>query len=464
MVKLRIMLILYLVTICIGSFNFGFLMGMFNHPNFNLFSLKDTSCYQLNSKYYQKCLSHSNVILALSLILGAFLGNLLLIPISYITGRKKAIFICDFIGLLATSISFIESFPIYFISRFVQGITCGFNAILIPIIIKEMTDQTNFSIYINFHQILITLGIFVSFLNDNFFTDTLILLFTFFIRSLILILFFSEVDTPLCLIHKEPNDKIKLKKSMKLIYPNEDEYFIDKAIIDIFKTKTYFLKDFHISDLFSKKFRTQFIISLLFNVLNQFSCVSLFIFSSSALNEFNNCTFTIGIVYFVSTIFGSFIIYKIKRKNQFVYLTPFMIISLLFHFILHILEKSLFIINIIFFIAFPISIGSLHFIYPNETLPDIGVIISYLFNWTSGLFVGISVNLLIYDDENISTLFLSFFIACVIIYFILFKILKESKFKSVEQNSEIYEYKNENNQTILTHNKEDNEEVKSIIE
>lgn len=109
-------------------------------------------------------------------------------------------------------------------------------------------------------------------------------------------------------------------------------------------------------------------------------------------------------------------------------------------------------IVIILFASFQLSVGSLVFVVPIETLPDVVVVILIFFHWIGDLMISITVNLLVHSQKMIGVFYLGLAGLSLLIYLIVWKFIYNA-----EKDDTLYLY-NKGDET----NSKSQEEEKSM--
>lgn len=73
----------------------------------------------------------------LSASIGAFFGG----PLSERHGRKKIMFIADFVMILAMALTIIENYAVIVTGRFILGVVVGLNSAIGPLYLIEMAPK-----------------------------------------------------------------------------------------------------------------------------------------------------------------------------------------------------------------------------------------------------------------------------------------------------------------------------------
>ena len=106
------------------------------------------------------------------LLFGAICGTILVEPISRNYGRRIVVMISAFLFMLCSAISsMVNSIVLLIVVRFFLGIALGMASYITPVYLAEVASRKNRGAVISMFQLMITIGIFMSFLLDKAFAQ-----------------------------------------------------------------------------------------------------------------------------------------------------------------------------------------------------------------------------------------------------------------------------------------------------
>lgn len=144
--------VLLTLTICMGSFFFGYNLGVLNEP------LHYLSQYKFALSWFKLFESMASSFVAIGAAIGCMSTGLLLNTFS----RNKSMMVTDAIGILGCSICFIENPISFIIGRLIIGVAVGFNSAIVPTILNEWIPDSLRNILLNMNSIFINGGIVIS--------------------------------------------------------------------------------------------------------------------------------------------------------------------------------------------------------------------------------------------------------------------------------------------------------------
>ncbi|AZP36267.1 Galactose-proton symporter [Candidatus Annandia adelgestsuga] len=345
-----------------------------------------------------------------SMMLGSTLGVLFNGITSFYLGRKNNLIISSLFfifGSILSSLSF--NYIFLLISRIILGIALGIASYTTPLYLSEISFKENRGSIISLYQLMITIGILLSYIFDTMFSYNCNWRYMFGIISIpsffLLIGIFFLPDSPRWLLSKK---KTFEAKNVLLILRNNKKESIKELyeIKDNLKIRINGIKLF----INNKKFRKIIFLGILLQIMQQFTGINIIIcYAPKMLNMigFNKtidqmyCTITIGIINVLSTIIAIMVVDKLGRKPTLIFGFLIMFISMNFLGILLYINKICFIIKYLFFLfilifisGFAISAGPLVWVLCSEIQPlkvkDFGITISTITNFVSNIIVSLT--------------------------------------------------------------------------
>jgi len=388
---------LLVVNACMGSFFFGYTLGVFNPIQKYI----QTNVYPDIPTWL--------LYFATSLVpLGAGIGAVTSGSISSNFGRKKAMIITDLIAAVGVAVQLLNSQYLLVLGRLICGYCVGLNSALVPTYVSEVSPVKVKGLMGTFNQLFICIGVLIAFFlgfglpkgEDNsgsqYWRFMLGLpLATLALRTFLLTTVFN-LDTPKYLIM---NDKPKeARKILEKIYGSQADE--QQSLLQKEKDSQDGQSKVTVKDLFSPRYKKRFIAGAGLSMLQQLSGINAIIFFSTAIfeNQANGnenlptiYTAIVGIVNVLSALAAGPIVTKAGRKAILstgtilcgITLAGFGILSSMTN------DKSPLLPYFIFayMVAFGFSLGPVVWLYIPEVLPDAGVSIAVLLNWVVAFMV-----------------------------------------------------------------------------
>jgi len=195
------------------------------------------------------------------------------------------------------------------------------------------------------------------------------------------------------------------------------------------------------------------IIGMLLGALQQFSGINALITYSTTIfmgdtdngatyptpeefDEARNLTTFLGILNFISPIFAGALMYRVGRKDLLV-TGLFMLIGCWLAVVIFLTGDIPKIAILVYIVAFGISLGPIVWIYVAEILPDLGVSLAALANWSCAVLV-IQTFPLLQEWTNARVSFGVFLVSCIAGLVFVTVWVKETKDKTNSQIIEMY--------------------------
>lgn len=287
----------------LGSFLFGYHTAIISGAV--IFIAQD---FQLTD-FKQELLISTTLIGA---IFGALAGG-----ISDFLGRKRTLIINVFFYLLATILLLIsQNFLMLMGGRVLVGFACGLASILVPLYIAEIAPVESRGRLVSLNQLLIVLGVFVSFLTAYLYADTrdwrAMFSFALYPALFQLICLFFVPETPSWLFSKNRKKTAeKVLQRLRLSLSTEHQ------------TREKRLAKTRFKDLLSPSVRVPFLIGIGISVFQQITGINTVIYYAPRIFQLAGfpsaesailATVWIGTVNVVMTVLGLWLVDKIGRK------------------------------------------------------------------------------------------------------------------------------------------------------
>nr|AKN21400.1 slc2a-6 [Schmidtea mediterranea] len=334
-----------------SSLLFGYSMAVFNNleKRVKCFLMAEACSvfidqeHQLQANAWYAGLTTAYIVLG---TVGSFCSGM----VSDFFGRKKALWLNCIVGIIGGSLNIIVWFSNskvnLFIARLILGLNAGITTGIAPTFIAEISPTSLRGALTACHQLFITLGIVVAYfftmkftLNNDYWVFSAALPVIPAVISFCLLPFLPESPRYL-FINKDDieNAKIAFEKYNQIQDPETQLNEIKKEV-----EEQKALPKFRIIDLFtSKHYRLAVIISIVLNVMQQFSGINAVIGYSQnmmlsakvPLNYLEICVLLIGIFNCVSTIPAVILMEITGRRKLLIYPSFLLIASLLICFIM----------------------------------------------------------------------------------------------------------------------------------
>lgn len=340
-----------------------------------------------------------------AVLVGAVLGALSAGRIADIVGRKAVIMVTSVIfaaGSLLTGAA--PGMWFLIISRIILGIAIGISSFSVPLYISEISPTKIRGALVSSFQLMITIGILVSYFSDRAFADDLnpfswrwMFYVGVFPAVILLVGMLFLPETPRFLISKG-----KEEKGRKVLEKIEEPSMVEVAIRKIKDDISLDKESVGYSELFKKTWRVPLLIAVGIMFVQQFVGINTIIYYAPTVfiiagfagkTAAITATISVGAVNVASTVLSMFLIDKIgRRKLYFIGLTG-MMVSLaalgIFFFLKDSLGDSLKWVTVgtvlVYIIFFAISLGPLGWLIISEIFPikvrGVGMSIGALSNW-----------------------------------------------------------------------------------
>jgi SP family arabinose:H+ symporter-like MFS transporter len=379
-------------------------------------------------------------------VTGAFLGR---IPADRL-GRKTSLVIIALLFLfssLGTAIA--TNWYLFVILRFIGGLGVGASSVIAPVYISEISPAAARGRLVILFQFNIVLGILISYLSNYLigllFQDSWrLMLGIMVIPSFIFLVLLKLVpESPRWLIlHKSQNDAAR--KTLQLINPDGFEQEMENIIT----AKNEEAKDVSGESLFTSRYRFPAMLAILFAFFNQVSGINaiiyyaprIFTMAGLAKNDSLSASVYLGAVNFLFTMIAIFFIDKIGRKKLML-IGSFGLILTLGLVASWFLSKStngyfitIYLMAYIAFFAF--SQGAVIWVFISEIFPNQvrakGQTLGSFTHWVMATLIAFSFP---YFAEKLGggSTFLFFTVMMVLQLLFVWKLMPETKGKSLEQ-------------------------------
>jgi MFS transporter, SP family, galactose:H+ symporter len=339
-------------------------------------------------------------------LIGAVIGALSSGRITDIFGRKKVILVASVIfaiGSLLTGAS--SNVTFLAISRIILGIAIGISSFTVPLYIAEIAPTKSRGALVSSFQLMITIGIVVSYLSDHAFAndaDPYSWRWMFYVGIFPAIILFVGMlflpETPRFLIGKGKEEQGR-KVLKKVEEPQLVEEAISKIKADIVRDKE---SGFKWTEIFKPWLRTSLIIAIGIMFVQQFVGINTVIYYAPTIFIIAGftgakaaiaATIIVGIVNVLSTVLSMTLIDKIGRRKLYFFGLIGMALALValgtFFLLKDSLGSSLKYISVgtmlIYIFFFAISLGPLGWLIISEVFPlnvrGLGMSIGSLSNW-----------------------------------------------------------------------------------
>lgn len=435
----------------LGMFQFGYILTILN--TLMIYFQKDVYHFDDAEKDKYSSLLNSAV------TIGAGIGALVAGPIAKKLGRRMSMIFIDLIVLVASFLTLITNVNVFIVGRIIGGFCVGFNSTLVPLYMNEITPLSIKGIAGTFNQIQICLGSFLAVLFGFGLPDSdfsgfrgqwwrVMLGFPILIGTIRLILVFLVFtnDTPKYLVYN--NEKEKAEEALTRIYKQE---YVNEQLELLEHTREEEEKAGKVNfrELFGSRYRGRLLIACFIAFLQQMTGVNAFIFYSTDIFKKGAGSDQAAVT--LSTLFGAFnllatlisgqIIKRFGRKTILIWGDIAITATIVVTAVLFMTDSTSALVYpiFLFIILFGFSYGPVPWIFIAEILPDIGVGIAVLTNWTGSFLVALLFPLLSSDTVmGPGPSFLIFGAFGVLALFVLIFFIKETYGLTPAQINEIY--------------------------
>lgn len=449
-------------TAALGAFFFGYNMG----------DLNPLQNYLQNTVYREQMGDETDLYIGMigafvsaGAIPGAVLGG----KFANQFGRKNAMIVTDFIGLIGVALTLIDQLSFLLVGRIICGFAVGLNSSIVPLFINEVSPIELNGITGSMNQVWICIGVLTSYLTGYFvpFTTSaepgepeIIWQIIFTVPGItaalriLLLTFVFPYDTPRYLVLKGDEDKARqiLAKIYSPDLANEQLMLLKKER----EAETMAGNKLTFKDLLSPKYSRRLLVGCGLSVLQQLSGINALITFSNQVflgdqSDASNQTFDqlqtasetartytvlFGVINLVTPLVTGFIANKVGRKTLLITGDIVCMVCLVLFPIpglpTIIQKASVFVYSI----GFGFSLGPIVWLYIPEVLPDIGIGIAVLANWVTATIVVQTFTILYAALGNYS--FWIFFGFCLVGLLFLIVFVKETKDKTPLEIENMY--------------------------
>jgi sugar porter (SP) family MFS transporter len=393
---------------------------------------------------------------------GSFFGGQLANKV----GRKYAMIITDLIAICGVMLTLVQEIYILLIGRFLCGVAAGLNSSLVPLYINEVSPVEYNGVTGSMNQVLICLGVLASYLmgygvpytpvgdvtyNDYYWRIILSVPGCVMALRTIMLLTVLRYETPKYLIyrsreedarqvlHKIYSHDIASEQLMRLKADQEKQNMEGRV--------TY-------SELFSKKYRKRIIVGIFLSIFQQVSGINALITYSTSLfigttpdnaslsdkeesyDEGRQLTVLFGVVNMVTPLITSAITTKVGRRTLLITGTAVDMVALFVYSFSGSIPIITKIAVFVYTIGFGFSLGPIVWLYIAEILPDIGVGVAVVFNWSFAMIV-VQVYPLLPDSWG-DYRFLTFGVCMIAGLLFMIFFVKETKDKQPNEIADMY--------------------------
>ncbi|MGI8951915.1 MAG: sugar porter family MFS transporter [Chitinophagaceae bacterium] len=429
--------ILWSLVVALGGFLFGFDTAVISGAEKSI-----QQFWQLNSVEHGLTIS----IALVGTIFGALLGR---IP-SDALGRKKALFIIAGIYLISSAGSALSTnWYLFLFFRFIGGLGVGASSVTAPVYISEISPASNRGKLVALFQFNIVFGILISYFSNyligaiNEHAWRWMLGVQVFPSLLFLLLIKFIPESPRWLIlHK--NDTIEAEKILQIINPTGYE----KDLENILQNNAEELSDPQGEVLFSHRYRFPAFLAIAFAIFNQTSGINAIIYYAPRIFEMTGLgtsssllsTAGIGLVNFLFTLLAMRFIDNIGRKKLMLIGSFGLIATLgLVSYTFYTQQFSGYYVTIyllVYIAFFAFSQGAVIWVFISEIFPNQvrakGQTLGSFTHWVMAALIAFSFPYFAEKAGGGNT-FLFFALMMVLQLFFVWKLMPETKGKSLEQ-------------------------------
>lgn len=427
---------LWSLVVALGGFLFGFDTAVISGAE------------QSIQKYWQLNTFEHGLTISIALI-GTVIGSLIGAWPSDKFGRKKTLYFIA-IAYLASSLgtALADNWYVFLAFRFLGGLGVGASSVTAPIYISEISPADKRGKLVGLFQFNVVFGIVISYFSNYLIGQVgenswRLMLGIQALPSLIFFILIRFVpESPRWLILKKGNTE-KGKKILDIIDSGSAERIYRSIISSANETRAE-----NAGDLFSKRYRTPVMLAILFAVFNQVSGINAIIYYSPRIFEMTGLgtsssllsTVGLGVINFIFTLFAMNFIDRIGRRTLMLIGSLGLILTLgLVSFSFYQenfngIEVPVFLFIYIAFFAF--SQGAVIWVFISEIFPTNvrakGQTLGSATHWIMAALIAFSFPYLAEKAGGGNT-FLFFSIMMVLQLFFVWKLMPETKGKSLEQ-------------------------------
>jgi SP family arabinose:H+ symporter-like MFS transporter len=404
-------LVLTTLVACLGGFLFGFDMAVVSgvlplvQKQFDLTSFREGWFVS-------------------SALLGCIIGVLFSGNLSDRFGRKKTLFLsASFFLLAALGCTFLPDFSLLIIARILGGLAVGITSSVVPLYLSEIAPDSKRGRLVTFYQLAITIGIFSAYLSN----------------SLLQKITTADISTWRLMFGVGTLPAILFLLGLTLI-PESPRWVKDKPAI-VGEATGY-------KQLFAPALRRALLIGILLPLFSQFSGINAIIYYGPTILLKAGITLSNSLLsqlFFgaANVLFTLIAIWKVDsmgRRPLYLWGTAGATISLILTgicFYTGATSGILLLLCVLSFLAFfAFSIGPLKFVIAAEIFPDSirakALSLSIMVMWIADTIVGQLTPMLLHS-LGIAQTFWFFALFCLLAFIAVYKLLPETKGKSLEQ-------------------------------
>ena len=358
-----------------------------------------------------------------SALVGCITGVIFASDLSDRLGRKTTLFLSAFFFLVAAiGCTFLPDFFLLIIARIIGGLAVGITSSVVPLYLSEIAPDSKRGRMVTFYQLAITIGIFSAYLSN----------------SLLLKITTSDIDSWRIMFGVGILPAVLFLLGLTLI-PESPRWLLQKKPSE--KAKGY-------GELFAPALRRALLIGILLPLFSQFSGINAIIYYGPTILLKAGITLSNSLLsqlFFgaANVLFTLIAIWKVDslgRRPLYLWGTAGATISLLLTgicFYTGATEGIWLLLCVLAFLAFfAFSIGPLKFVIAAEIFPDNirakALSLSIMVMWVADAIVGQLTPMLLHS-LGIAQTFWFFALFCLLAFIAVYKLLPETKGKSLEQ-------------------------------
>lgn len=358
-----------------------------------------------------------------SALVGCITGVIFASDLSDRLGRKMTLFLSAFFFLVAAiGCTFLPDFSLLIIARIIGGVAVGITSSVVPLYLSEIAPDSKRGRMVTFYQLAITIGIFSAYLSN----------------SLLLKITTSDIDSWRIMFGVGILPAVLFLLGLTLI-PESPRWLLQKKPSE--KAKGY-------GELFAPALRRALLIGILLPLFSQFSGINAIIYYGPTILLKAGITLSNSLLsqlFFgaANVLFTLIAIWKVDslgRRPLYLWGTAGATISLLLTgicFYTGATEGIWLLLCVLAFLAFfAFSIGPLKFVIAAEIFPDNirakALSLSIMVMWVADAIVGQLTPMLLHS-LGIAQTFWFFALFCLLAFIAVYKLLPETKGKSLEQ-------------------------------
>jgi MFS transporter, SP family, arabinose:H+ symporter len=350
-----------------------------------------------------------------SALVGCITGVIFASDLSDRLGRKKTLFLSAFLFVIAAlGCTFLPTFSLLIIARIIGGVAVGITSSVVPLYLSEIAPDNKRGRLVTFYQLAVTIGIFIAYLSN----------------TLLLKLNVNEVWRVMFGVGTLP--AVLFLLGLTLI-PESPRWHREKQSS---------------AKLFTPALRRAFLLGILLPMFSQFSGINAIIYYGPTILNKAGITLSNSLLsqlFFgaANVLFTLIAIWKVDslgRRPLYLWGTAGATVSLLLTgicFYTGATNGIWLLLSVLSFLAFfAFSIGPLKFVIAAEIFPDDirakALSISIMVMWVADAIVG-QITPMLLHSLGIARTFWFFAAFCLLAFIAVYKLLPETKGKSLEQ-------------------------------